>query len=118
MKFKPILLASALAALPLATSAQEPPTPQEQAPRNEAMDTKLVTTSGKVQSFDAGHSITITKPNGEQATFSINESSQVPKTVEIGMTVTISTTTASGVPVVKTITTTPTTTKETKRKAY
>ena len=109
-------------ALPLATSAQEPSTPQEQAPRNEMVDTKVVTTSGKVQSFDAGHSITIMKLDGEQVTFNINESSQVPKTVEIGKTVTINSTTASGVPVVKTITTTDTNTntntKETKGKTY
>lgn len=119
MKLKSILLAGAVAALPLAASAQQPNAPQP-APNesNESMQTKVVTTTGVVRSFDAGHSITIVTSNGEPATFNLNESSDVPKTIEVGKTVTIRTTTISGSPVVQTITTTTTTTKETKKKPY
>ncbi len=119
MKIKSILLAGAVAALPLAALAQQQPPQQpsqQQVTMNESGDMKVVTITGTVQSFEAGHSITITKPNGDQVTYTINESSDVPKTIEVGKTVTIQTTSASGAPVVKTITIT--TTKETKRKSY
>jgi hypothetical protein len=120
MKIRSILLAGAVAALPLAALAQEQPPQQpsrQQVTMNEHGDVKVVTITGTVQSFDAGRSITITKDNGEQVTYTITESSNVPKTIEIGKTVTIHTTTDSGTPVVKTITIT--TTKETtKRKSY
>lgn len=115
MKMKSILLAGAVAALPLAALAGQEPS-QQQVTMNESGDMKTVTVTGTVQSFEAGHSITLTKPNGDQVTYTINETSQVPKTVEVGKTVTINTTTVSGTPVVKTITIT--TTKETKRKSY
>jgi type II secretory pathway component PulC len=120
MKIKSILLAGAVAALPLAALAQQKPSEQQpsqqQVTMNESGDMKIVTVTGTVQSFEAGHSITITNDKGEQVTYTINESSNVPKTIEVGKTVTINTTTVSGAPVVKTITIT--TTKETKRKPY
>ena len=126
MKIKSILLAGAVAALPLAAFAQQQPS-QEQPPwqqaskqqvtMNESGDMKVVTTEGTVQAYEAGRSITITTASGEQVTYTINESSDIPKTVEIGKTVTIRTTSGSGAPVVKTVTIT-TTTKETKRKSY
>ncbi len=119
MKVKSILLVGAIAALPLAAFAQEQPSQQpsrQQVTMNESGDVKSITITGTVQSFEAGRSITITKPNGDQVTYTINESSNVPKTIEVGKTVTINTTTVSGAPVVKTITIT--TTKETKRKSY
>ena len=127
MKIRSILLAGAVAALPLTALAQQQPSQQppqqpsqQKVTMNESGDVKVVTVTGTVQSFEAGHSITITKPNGDQVTYTINESSDVPKTIEAGKTVTIQTTSASGAPVVKTITitTTTTTTKETKRKSY
>ena len=114
MKFKSILLAGAVAALPLV--AQQPPPPQPSDMETKET-TKVVTVTGKVQSFDVGKSITITKENGDQVTYTILASSEVPKTIEVGKTVTISTLDNSGVPVVKTVTTT-TTTKETKKKSY
>ncbi len=130
MKIKTILLAGAVAALPLAASAQQQPSrqpppwqqasqqpwqqpSQQQVTMNESGDMKVVTTEGTVQAYEAGHSITITTASGEQVTYAINESSDIPKTVEIGKTVTIRTTNGSGAPVVKTVTIT--TTKETKR---
>ena len=120
MKFRSILLAGAVAALPLAALAQQQPPEQQpsrqQVTMNESGDVKVVTVTGTVKSFEAGHSITITNDKGEQVTYTINESSSVPKTIEVGKTVTINTTTVSGAPVVKTITVT--TTKETKRKSY
>ncbi len=117
MKFKSILLAGAVAALPLAVFAQEQPAqPQQQVTMNDSGDMKVVTITGTVHSFEAGRSITITNDKGEQVTYTINTSSNVPKTVEVGKTVTINTTTVAGAPVVKTITIT--TTKETKKKSY
>jgi hypothetical protein len=127
MKMKSILLAGAVAALPLAASAQEPSRPQQQTTQqtttqttNESGDTKetkVVTVTGPVQSFEAGHSITITNDKGEPVTYTINESSEVPKTIEVGKSVTIRTTTLNGSPVVKSITTTTTTTT-TKKRSY
>jgi uncharacterized protein YcgI (DUF1989 family) len=119
MKFRSILLAGAVAALPLAALAQQPPDQQpsqQQVTMNESGDVKIVTVTGTVHAFEAGHSITITNAKGEQVTYTINESSNVPKTIEVGKTVTVNTTTVSGAPVVKTITIT--TTKETKKKSY
>lgn len=128
MKLKSVLLAGAVAALPLGAFAQsDPPPPQRQTTTqqtttttNEAGDTKettkIVTVTGMVQSFDAGHSITIVNDKGEATTYTLVDTSEVPKTVEVGKTVTIRTTSVSGSPVVKTITTT--TTKETKKKSY
>lgn len=120
MKFRSILLAGAVAALPLAALAQQQPPEQQpsrqQVTTNESGDVKVVTVTGTVQSFEAGHSITITNDKGEQVTYTINESSEVPKTIEVGKTVTIRTTNTSGAPVVKTITTTTTTT--TKKRSY
>ena len=110
MKLKSILLAGAVALLPLAASAQ-------QTTNQTTTETKVVTTTGQVQAYEAGRSITITTENGEQMTFNLNDSSEVPKGLEVGKTVTVRTTTVSGSPVVKTITTT-TTTKETKKKSY
>jgi hypothetical protein len=117
MRLKSILLAGAVAALPLAAladqqSSQQPS--QQQVTMNDSGDMKIVTVTGTVQAFEAGRSITITNANGEQTTYTINESSNVPKTLEVGKTVTVNTTTVSGTPVVKTITIT--TTKETKKK--
>jgi hypothetical protein len=128
MKLKSVLLAGAVAALPLGAFAQnDPPPPQRQqtttqkttTTTNEAgetKETKVITVTGTVQSFEAGHSITIVNDKGEPMTYTLIDTSEVPKTVEVGKTVTIRTTTASGSPVVKTITTT--TTKETKKKSY
>ena len=126
MKLKSVLLAGAVAALPLGAFAQnDPPPPQRQTTQqtttttNEAGDTKetkIVTVTGMVQSFDAGHSITIVNDKGEATSYTLVDTSEVPKTVEVGKTVTIRTTSMSGSPVVKTITTT--TTKETKKKSY
>ena len=120
MKIKSILLAGAVVALPLAALAQQQPPWQQparqQVTMNESGDTRVVTTEGTVQAYEAGRSITITTASGEQVTYAINESSDIPKTVEVGKEVTIRTTSGSGAPVVKTVTLT--TTKEAKKKSY
>jgi hypothetical protein len=113
MKLKSILAACAIAALPYAALAQQTNPP---ANNSETTETKIVTVTGHVKSYDAGHTITITNDKGEQATYTLNESSEVPKDLAVGKTVTIRTETMSGSPVVKTVTITTTTT--TKKKSY
>ena len=108
-KVKSLLLAGVIAALPLGLAALAQP---DQMSR-ETTETKVVTVTGTVQSFTAGKTITITNPNGEQVTYTINESSEVPKDIDVGKTVTIHTMNESGTPVVKTITITTTTKKKT-----
>jgi len=115
MKFKSILLAGAVAALPLVAIAQQPP-PRQQPPGNDSGEMKLVTATGTVQSFDAGRSITITTASGDQVTYTLNESSVIPKTVEIGKTVTITATSNASGSVVKTIAVMPT--RDSKKKSY
>lgn len=66
--------------------------------------------TGTVQAYDLGHSITITNNTGEQTTYTINSSSTLPKTIEVGKTVTLKTYTVSGTPIVKTVTVTRTST--------
>ncbi len=110
MKLKSILLAGAVAALPLAAFAQENQT------KTETTETRTVMTSGTVSAFEAGRTITITNPNGESTTYTLNASSDVPKDVAVGKTVTIRTTSVQGQPspVVKTVTVTTVT----KKKSY
>lgn len=112
MKLRSILLAGAVAALPLAAVAQESKTEQ----KTETTETKTVTTNGTVSAFESGRTITITNPNGESTTYTLNESSDVPKDVAVGKTVTVRTYTVTGSPspVVKTVTVTTTT----KKKSY
>jgi hypothetical protein len=137
MKLRSLLLAGAVTALPLSAFAQEPNPNNPNNPNNNQSQqtetnrqtttterqsttteqTDAMTTTGTVRSYEAGRSITITNDKGEPVTYVLNTSSEVPKTIEVGKTVTIRTTNTSGTPVVKTITTT-TTTKETKRKSY
>ena len=128
MKISSILLAGAVAALPLVASAQDPNAPQErrssqstttttEEATNESKAATVIT--GKVQSYEAGHSITLLNDKGDASTYVLTDATTAPKGLEVGKTVTIRTTTVSGSPVVKMITTTTTTTtKESRKKTY
>src|SRR5205814_1535457 len=65
--------------------------------------TTTVTVTGTVQSYEPGRTITVVGDNGEATTYTINESSHLPKTVTVGKTVTVHTTSISGSPVVQTV---------------
>ena len=74
--------------------------------------------SGKVAVYEAGKTLTITRFDGSKITYVINEKSQVPADLVIGKTVSIvPLATASGEPVVQTITYVDTTKTETVRYA-
>jgi len=77
--------------------------------------TTTTTVSGKVEAYDAGKTLTITRLDGSKVTYVINEKSQVPADLVIGKTVSILplATTASGEPVAQTITYVTTTKTET-----
>jgi uncharacterized protein YndB with AHSA1/START domain len=50
----------------------------------ETTTTTRTTISGTVQAYDAGKSITLTRPDGTQVTYMINEQSQLPAGIAIG----------------------------------
>jgi hypothetical protein len=81
--------------------------------------TRTTTTniSGRVEAYDAGKTLTITRSDGTKVTYVINEKSKVPADLVIGKAVSILplTTTDSGEPVVQTITYVTTTKTETVR---
>jgi hypothetical protein len=67
--------------------------------------TTTTTISGKVAAYEAGKTLTITRSDGSKATYVINDRSIVPADLVIGKTVAVvPMTTASGEPVVQTIT--------------
>ena len=79
--------------------------------------TRTTTTniSGKVEAYEAGRTLTVTRSDGSKVTYVINDRSKVPADLVVGKTVSIEplATTESGEPVAQTITyvTTTTTTK-------
>jgi len=79
--------------------------------------TRTTTTniSGKVEAYEAGKTLTITRSDGSKVTYVINEKSKVPADLVIGKTVSILplTTSGSGETVVQTITYVTTTKTET-----
>ena len=79
--------------------------------------TRTTTTniSGKVDAYEAGKTLTITRSDGSKVTYLINDKSSVPADLVIGKTVSILplTTTVPGEQVVQTITYTTTTKTET-----
>jgi len=103
VKFKSLLMALVLAAMPVFAFADD----------NETKTT-TVTVYGTVQSYEPGKSITVVGDDGTTTTYTITESSQLPKTVTVGKTVTVHTTTVSGAPVVQTVTYTTKTKKKVK----
>jgi hypothetical protein len=70
--------------------------------------TRTTTTniSGKVEAYEAGKTLTITKSDGSNVTYVINAKSKVPADLVIGKSITIlpMTTAGSGEPIVQTIT--------------
>jgi len=68
--------------------------------------TTTTTISGKVEAYEAGKTLTITRFDGSKVTYVINEKSKVPPDLVIGKTVSILplTTTGTGEPVAQTIT--------------
>ena len=78
--------------------------------------TTTTTISGQIAAYEAGKTLTITRSDGSKVTYVINDKSQVPADLVIGKTVSIvPLATASGEPVVQTITYLDTTTTETIR---
>jgi len=77
--------------------------------------TTTTTISGKVEAYEAGKTLTITRYDGSKVTYVINEKSKVPPDLVIGKTVSILplTTTGTGEPVAQTITYITTTKTET-----
>jgi hypothetical protein len=77
--------------------------------------TTTTTISGKVEAYEAGKTLTITRFDGSKVTYVINEKSKVPPDLVIGKTVSILplTTTGTGEPVAQTITYITTTKTET-----
>jgi len=77
--------------------------------------TTTTTVSGKVEAYEAGKTLTITRFDGSKVTYVINEKSKVPPDLVIGKTVSILplTTTGTGEPVAQTITYITTTKTET-----
>jgi hypothetical protein len=77
--------------------------------------TTTTTISGKVEAYQAGKTLTITRFDGSKVTYVINEKSNVPPDLAIGKTVSILplTTTGTGEPVAQTITYITTTKTET-----
>jgi hypothetical protein len=77
--------------------------------------TTTTNTSGKVEAYEAGKTLTVTRADGSKVTYVINEKSKVPDDLMIGKTVSILplSTTGTGDPVAQTITYVTTTKTET-----
>lgn len=76
--------------------------------------TQTTTTySGKVTAYSPKQSITIEEPGNKTVTYVIDAQSELPQDVAVGKTVTITTRTVEGKPVIRTVKTTTTTTKST-----
>jgi hypothetical protein len=58
-------------------------------PTGETTTTTKTTITGTVQAFEAGKSITLTRPDGTQVTYVINDTSQLPAGLAIGKRVII-----------------------------
>lgn len=74
--------------------------------RGNMTTTKTTRVFGTVESYEAGKSVTIVKPNGDRVTYLITNDSRLPGGVGVGKKVTILTTpgTSASSPVVKSIT--------------
>lgn len=86
-------------------------------PSGETTRTTTTTTSGRVEAYDTGKTLTITRSDGSKVTYLLNAKSKVPADLVIGRTVSIEplTTTGSDGPVAHTITYVTTTKTETVR---
>jgi hypothetical protein len=83
-------------------------------PSGETTTETSTTISGTVQAYEAGKSITITRPDGTQVTYMISGESQLPTGLAIGRRVTIypSTVTTGSEPMVRRVVYTTTTTNK------
>jgi hypothetical protein len=82
-------------------------------PAGETTRTVTTTIDGTVRTYEPGRSLTITRPDGTEVTYMINERSVLPTDLAVGRTVVIHpmTTVASKEPVIETVTYTTTKTK-------
>lgn len=100
------------------SSSQQPPAgASAQTQTQTTKTTKTTTVSGTVKAYEPGQSITVVGPGNKVTTYTITTDSQLPQDIAVGKTVTMQTTTVSGKPVVRSVTSkTTTTTKTTKSK--
>ena len=77
--------------------------------------TRTTTTdiSGKVETYEAGKTLTVTRSDGSKVTYLLNAKSKVPADLVVGKTVTIMPAAGPGEPIAQTITYTTTTTTKT-----
>jgi hypothetical protein len=77
--------------------------------------TTTTSISGKVEAYEAGKTLTLTRSDGSKVTYVINPKSKVPTDLVVGQTVSIlpAATTGPGEPVAQTVTTVTTTKTET-----
>jgi hypothetical protein len=82
-------------------------------PTGETTTSSTTTVSGTVQAYETGKSITITRPDGTQVTYMINDKSQLPAGIAIGRRVVIypSTMTSGSEPMAQRVVYTTTKTK-------
>jgi hypothetical protein len=72
-------------------------------PSGETTTTTTTTVSGTVQAYEAGKSITVTRADGTQVTYMINDTSQLPAGIAIGKRVVVYPTTVGSDPFVQRI---------------
>jgi len=72
-------------------------------PSGETTTTTTTTVSGTVQAYEAGKSITVTRADGTQVTYMINDASQLPAGIAIGKRVVVYPTTVGSDPFVQRI---------------
>lgn len=84
-------------------------------PSGATSQTTTTNLSGRVEAYEAGKTLTLTRPDGSKVTYLINEKSKVPEDLVVGKTVSILplATNSAGEPVVQTITYVTTTKTET-----
>lgn len=85
--------------------ANEPASPPGGQNMQTTESTSMTTVTGTVRTYQPGQSITIIGPDRKVTTYTISEGVDVPQDVTVGKRVTIETTTVSGKPVVKSVTT-------------
>jgi hypothetical protein len=86
------------------TTASTGPTTSSPTTATEPTSTEVTTVTGTVKSYDAGRSITITRPDGTTVSYTITQESAVPSKLENGKTVVIRTKNQNGQQTVERIT--------------
>jgi hypothetical protein len=80
--------------------------PPSQSSQSTETTTTATEVSGRVVAYQPTHSITIEEPGRASVTYVIDPESQLPPDVAVGKTVTVTTRTVKGSPVIRTVTTT------------